>query len=373
MQKVIAGLVLLALLLCGCSSTVKQPHIVVKNLEIPTLEQYPEDFVSRCPWDLAIWNNKLYVGAGDYGANTGPVDCMAYNLQTATWENSGTVLEESIARFCVVNDTLMIPGIDSTGDSHLLGEYYSLQEDKWQLNRTLPGGIHCFDLVEYNNQLFAGLGVTRGEYPVAVSSDNGETFTQVPFYKDGNPIKTTKDAIRVYDLFVMKQTLYAVYIAENNEAGASLDFECSFYRFEGDRFVYETTWDPCYETIGATQIPFAAKEVFGDRLFVATGYLYRSDDHLSFEKVPIQSGVTLDLLQYENTLYALNNTPCENGTFDISVWCTTNGETFEQVLCFNHQIPALSFAKNDETFYIGIGNPSLQYQANGTILSVTYS
>ncbi len=372
MRKTVVFVLLLTLLLCGCQPNKPQSQVTIKELGIPTMEQYSEDLVSRCPWDMTVWNNKLYVGAGDYGANTGPVDCMTYDLQTATWENSGTVLEESIARFCVVNNTLMIPGIDSTKDGHLLGEYYSLQEGEWQLNRTLPGGVHCFDLVAFKGQLFAGLGVAQGEYPAAVSSDQGKTFTQVPFYKDGQPIETTKDAIRVYDLFVLKQTLYAVYIAENNETGKSHNFECSFYRYDGNKFVYETAWDPCYETIGATQIPFAAKEVFRDRLFVATGYWYRSDDRLtSIEQVSFENMITLDLLQQGDCLYALNNTPCKDGTFDISVWRTDSGDSFEQILCFNYKSPALSFALNGETFYIGIGNPNLQHQSNGTILAVT--
>jgi len=371
MKKIIVSVLAIAVLLCGCTPE-PEPEILIKELGIPTIEQYPDDVISRCPWDMTVWNNKLYVGAGDYGVNTGPVDCMAYDLQTAAWENSGTVLEESIARFCVVNNTLTIPGIDSTMDGHVLGEYYFLQEGKWQLNRTLPGGIHCFDLVEYNNQLFAGLGVTRGEYPVAVSLDNGETFTQVPFYKDGQPIKTTKDAIRVYDLVVLGRTLYAVYISENNESGKSQDFDCSFYRYENARFVYETTWDPCYQTVGASQIAFSAKEVFRDRLFVATGYLYQADNRLtSIEQVPFENMITLDLFQQEGYLYALNNTPCQDGTFDISVWRTDSGDSFEQVLCFNYKTPALSFALCDNTYYIGIGNPNLQHQSNGTILAVT--
>lgn len=371
MKNTIVCVLLMALLFCGCQSDHSPSQIAIKDLGIPTIEQYPDDTVSRCPWDMTVWNNKLYVGAGDYGANTGPVDCMTYDCQMGQWENSGTVLEESIARFCSVDGTLMIPGIDSTVDGHLLGEYYALQDGQWQMKRTITGGIHCFDLVSFEDKLFAGLGVTQGEYPVADSEDNGETFTQVPFYQNGQPVATAKDAIRVYDLFVLNQTLYAVYISENNESGKPHDFECSVYRYEDERFVYESDWNPCYETVGATQIPFAAKEVFHNRLFVATGYLYEADDSFAFEKISLENGIVLDLLQKDGILYALSNTSREDGTVDISVWRTQTGEIFEQVLCFNYPTPALSFALQGETYYIGIGNMNLQHDANGTVLAVT--
>ena len=375
MRKTVVCILLLTLLLCGCQPNKSQSQVAIQDLGIPTMEQYSDDLISRCPWDMVVWNNKLYVGAGDYGANTGPVDCMAYDLQTAAWENSGTVLEESIARFCVVNNTLTIPGIDSTMDGHVLGEYYFLQEGKWQLNRTLPGGIHCFNLVEYNQQLFAGLGVTQGEYPVAVSADGGETFNQVPFYKDGQPLQTTKDAIRVYDLVVLNNTLYAFYISENNEPNKENDFECCVYQYQDNRFVYQSTWNPYLQSVGLTQMPFASKAVFQNQLYIATGYLYQATDSLNgFQQVMLEGQpITADLVVQEDGLYILNNQPKTDGTFDVSVWRTNNGEDFEQVLYFNYKTPALSFTINGETYFIGIGNPSLQHQTNGTILAVTLS
>lgn len=375
---------ILITLFTGCTKTPvpttlksNSKTVTIKDLGIPFIESYPDDFISRCPWDLTIWENKLYVGAGDYGNNTGPVDCMAFDLNTQNWVNTGLLTTESIARFCVLDDTLVIPGIDSTIENNGWGEYYFLNNGKWQSNKNLPGGIHCFDLIKYNELIFAGLGVTQGEYPVAVSGDNGESFKQIPFYKDGKLLITNKDAIRVYDLLVVENSLYAIYTSENNEPGKPQDFECSIYEYQNEKFVYKTTLNPYFKSASATQIPFSSKVVFNNQLFVSTGYLYKMDDTLnSYTQISFPNEqITLDMCIQDNSLYILNNHPREDGTFDISVWYSNSGEpdTFKEVFSFNYSTPALSFVIQNNVYYIGIGNMALQHETNGSILMVQYN
>ena len=367
---------LLAIPLSGCQIKPQSGYknIAIENLGNPTATQYPDDSVSRCPWDLTVWDGKVLVGCGDYDKNTGPVDAMVYDPDTKTWQDTATLTTESIARFCTVDTRLLIPGIDPTHNNRTTGEYYEWKEGQWQPQRVLPGGIHCFDLLSFSGMLFSGLGVTQGEYPVAISRDNGQTFAQVPFYKDGAPIETTKDIIRVYDLVALNGRLFALYTAENNEEGKPQEFERTVYEYQNDRFIYRTTWDTPITYNSSVQLPYSAKAVFRNKLFLANNALYQVEEDLTaYSQISFEDhSVILDLWVQEDALYTLNNTPKSDGTFTVSVWRSFSGEagTFEQMVTFDYATPALSLAVAGDAYYIGIGNPALDHSANGTILCV---
>ncbi|MBQ4116012.1 MAG: hypothetical protein IJD37_01410, partial [Clostridia bacterium] len=93
------------------------------ELGVPSMQSFEVDTASRCPWDMIIWDEKVYIGSGDYGSNAGPVDIWCYDIQESTWKNSGTVPDEEISRFCVVDNALVAPGIDPTEDWSY-GNYY---------------------------------------------------------------------------------------------------------------------------------------------------------------------------------------------------------------------------------------------------------
>ena len=109
--------------LTSCSGTKTIDSIVYTELGIPTSERYSEGVTARSPWDMATYENKLYIGSGDYDTNAGPVDMWCYDIDKKTWSNSGTVPEEEIDRFCVIDNKLVVPGIDPQEDWSL-GNYY---------------------------------------------------------------------------------------------------------------------------------------------------------------------------------------------------------------------------------------------------------
>ena len=220
----------------SCSITKTIDSITYIELGIPTSERYSEGITARSPWDMAIYDNKLYIGSGDYNTNAGPVDMWCYDMDKNTWSNSGTIQEEEIDRFCVIDNKLVVPGIDPQEDWSL-GNYYVLENEQWVKNRKIEGGMHTFDIVEYDGMLFAGLGVSRGSYPVVYSKDNGMTFENVVFYKDGQKLDTTgSQKVRVYDLFVLQDKLYAVFMYGDSEITYDL------YRYENGVFEYDNQW-----------------------------------------------------------------------------------------------------------------------------------
>lgn len=67
-------------------------------------------------WDMKIWDGCLYIGAGDFDKNHSPGVAMRYRFETNEWESCGTIPDEQIGRFIVLENQLMIPGVDPTED-----------------------------------------------------------------------------------------------------------------------------------------------------------------------------------------------------------------------------------------------------------------
>lgn len=123
--------------------------------EIYPLEKYKDE--ARKINKLKIWDGKLYIGYGDYGVNTGPTDILSWDLSTHNLKTEFTVDDEAIVRFKEVNDQLMIPGVDATEDWNY-GNLYIKDHDQWKKYRTIPKGLHVFDVVRYKDQLYTSIG-----------------------------------------------------------------------------------------------------------------------------------------------------------------------------------------------------------------------
>lgn len=354
----------------SCSVTKTIDSITYIELGIPTSERYSEGISARSPWDMAIYDNKLFIGSGDYDTNAGPVDMWCYDIDKNTWFNSGTIPEEEIDRFCVIDNNLIVPGIDPQEDWSL-GNYYVLDSNQWVKKRNIKGGLHTFDIIEYDGMLFAGLGVLRGSYPVVCSTDNGVTFENVVFYKDGVKIDTTSSQnVRVYDLFVMKDTLYAVFMYG--------DFEITYdlYRYENGVFVYDNQWYGKIHQIKFTNNIISGKAQFKDNMFFTTGYLYATENMENFTRIVFpDSQIVYDICTDEKYLYALCANKQEDGKYKVSVY-RNDGRiiaNFHEMFNFVYEVPPLSIVCQDKNFYIGMGDTGNTNDNNGMILFVEYA
>ena len=356
--------------LTSCSGTKTIDSIAYTELGIPTSERYSEGVSARCPWDMAIYENKLYIGSGDYDTNAGPVDMWCYDIDENTWSNSGTIPEEEIDRFCVIDNKLVVPGIDPQEDWSL-GNYYVLDGNQWIKKRNIEGGLHTFDIVEFDGMLFAGLGVLKGSYPVVCSKDNGETFENVIFYKDGEKLDTTgSQNVRVYDLFVFKDKLYAVFMYGDSEITYDL------YRYENGVFVYDNQWYGKVSQIEFTNNIITGKTQFKDNMYFTTGYLHTTEDmtNLTYIIFPDEQ-VVYDICTDEKYLYALCANKQEDGTYKVSVY-RNDGQmitNFHEIFNFVYDVPPLSIVCKDNNFYIGMGDTNNIHDKNGMILFVEYA
>ena len=345
------------------------------ELGIPSKANYSGKDLGLYISDMMLFNGKLYIGDGDYSENTGPVNVMVYDIASGKWESSGALPDEAVKRFVTVQDELVIPGTDPR-DDWSYGGYYILRESGWETVRTIPGGIHNFDMAEYNGALFAALGVKAGEYPLAVSKNDGKTFTQVVMEKDGVPIDTTNgDFVRCYDFFILKNELYATYMF-SPVSGEYLTYE--IYKYNNEKGVFEFFSD----ALGGLSIDMSVgtefileRVVFHDRMYAATGRLVFSDDMMNFKIMNFPSGEKIwDLCVVDDILYVLCSAENDGGGHTVSVWSKRADEAdeyYRKVFWFDYDIPAVSFTTDGATFWFGMHNNVSQHEKNGTVLSVS--
>src|SRR5687767_13376082 len=157
-RSVLAALLAAALVSAWSALAVaaEPPPVELRLTEVgkPTAEKQP---AARNLNELFLYQNRLYIGHGDYGVNTGPTDVIAYDLATKQFRTEFTVDDEAIVLYRQIGDRLVIPGPDAT-EAWDLGNIYVRgpgESDKWEKRRTVPHGVHVLDVAALGNQWFA--------------------------------------------------------------------------------------------------------------------------------------------------------------------------------------------------------------------------
>ena len=341
-------------------------NIAFEELGVPTAEKYPTGERARLAWDMAFYEGKVYLGSGDYGNNRGPAQISCYDPKAGAWEASATVPDEEVNRFCVLSGALCAPGVDPRETDWSVGTYYVLENGEWTVKNTVSGGIHNYDMVEFHGKLFAGLGVDAGGYPVSVSTDGGESFTSVPFQKDGAAVSTAGyEYIRTYDFFVQGNTLYAT---------LTLDDSYEIYRYDESLgvFLYKMNFKENVKISKYKINPLGEKVSFDGSIYFTTGYLYQTTDFETLTPITLPGSVRVfDLFVAEDTLYVLGADQLDDGKYKTTVYALEKGASaFKTVFDFLYDVPAISMVVEGEDFYIGMGTKSLVSDKNGMLLHV---
>lgn len=389
MKRILSLVLLMCVCLCcvGCGEAeplpekpsepvIKEPYeATYTEMGIPLAQTYFSGVIARCAWTVEMYEDCLYVGSGDYDTNSGPVNVWYYDFETETWEIDCFLPDEQVGRFYLWNDSLYAAGYDPKS-SWELGTYYVKRDGDWEICESLPGGVHNFDLVQFDGKLFAGLGVAEGDAPVVVTTDE-ETWEPLHLYKDGKLRETHGGSyIRVYDFFVLKDTLYAYFYLHS-----PVETACEIYRYDGDRFVYHSEMAKGLATSLNFYGRINGKAEFAGKQYFSNGQLYRSADMITAEAVNLGENVEVnDLRKIGDTLYLLcdERIEKEDGTeeFRVSMRASTDGEEFRELFYFNYPVRALSFTHANDTFYLGMGygknSKQVFYDENGMILSIEY-
>ena len=380
MKRILSFILLLITVLnlsgCGSFQLIKKPleKSEYTELGIPSAENYEKGSAALYIYDMKIHNGKLYIGDGDYGENTGPVKVMAYDLATESWAVSGTLPDEAVTRFVVLGDKLVIPGTDPM-DGWEYGNYYVLNDGEWETVRTIPNGIHNFDMTEFDGKIFAALGVDDGLYPVACSNDGGKSFKLLTMRKDGTPIDTSGlESNRCYDLFVKDGGLYVTYMSYYKDSSTPI-FELYEYNGGKECFDFVKSLAGSIGVRSDTKVEIIRDHIiFKGAAYAATGYLSYTEDMLNYTTLQFPNGETVwDVCVNEDKLYVLCSLQNEDGSYTISVWQNDSGEMMDvkKRLWFDYDLPAVSFTVDGKDFYFGMSANLEPHEKNGTVLKVT--
>ena len=353
MRKITVFALILILLLTASGCDTATEHSTHPEESIPTQTEQKEPYErinnpygnlhnnARNVWDMVIYDGYLYIGAGDFDKNISPAVAYRYSLDEQEWENCGVIPDEQIDRLSIIGGELIIPGCDPTGDWSM-GNFYKLENGKFTTYRTIPNGVHCFDIAEHNGKMFAALGYSEANpnFPVAVSSDGGKSFTQAEV--------TSKNSFnrRVYKLFPHGDSLYAL-------NGADI------YKYDGNAFVYETNWKSKLVSGYPFYSQISESVYFNGRTYFTTGYLFHFSDPKELQYTVFENAIVTDLAICGDFLYVLCAKPLDNGNYLICLCETSDGSNYETVKTLEYPLPALSFAKNGNDLYLGIGDQSI--------------
>ncbi|MBQ7294194.1 MAG: hypothetical protein IJW79_10705 [Clostridia bacterium] len=320
-----------------------------KNLGVPYLEFYSdEQKSSRLSDDLAVFDGRLYVGGGDYDKNTGPLPIRSYDLAKGGWTSSKELIpDEQIKRFEVLGGKLLTLGTDPKEDWNL-GNYYVLENGIWNTLRVLPDGVHCFDAIEFGEEIFFGLGVTSGKFPVA--RFDGERYSAVDFLKNGEKLDTSENEIvRVYNLFEHKGVLYAFLTFDvTNEKGEKV-YLMDLYAYDGKAFSYESG------SLPAEDMREVVSE--GNRIFLILGNtLLSSEDLLCFSALKIGDRVNaVDVIRHNGEIYLLATRKIDKENYYAAIFKHSENDRFDIVYSFKTDTEAGAFCRDGNSFYVSLG------------------
>ena len=356
--------------LCGyCMQVDIDDTVAINVLGNPYHSLYGADSAACIAWDLMVHDGMLHRGAGDYDINTGMFSIWAYNLKTQSWQYTGISEDEEISRFVRIDGTLYAPGTDARAD-WTLGNYYRYDNGMWERLRTIPDGIHVWDIEKYDGKLFFGLGVDPDvrSTPLAYMDEDG-TFTFVPMYKGDKKREevTVITHLRAYELYICGDELFA-YVQMHNENTAVTG---EIYRYEDGKFIFQSSAAQFLSGVQLTYRHFSGDGQYEGATYLVQNYLYRTADGTEFSKIPMPDGAKVsDLLVNEKGLFVLayKRINQEEG-YDIVIYRLVNDEPVEH-LRLNYALPPIAFDTDGEFIYISVGRTSGSDPRNGTILRI---
>lgn len=357
--------------LFGMCFFLRRNKIEIDVIEVPLKDYYPFSPTARCIWDMEIFENKLYIGCGDYDNNSGPTPLFYSDLSTlGDWECEQVFDEEQIGRFTTIGGKLTVPGFDPVGITDCA--VYQRDNDEWKTLLGVPEALHCFDVVEFDGKLFAGIGAPIGSSSIVCKEDDSY-YISVPIYKEGTEIyENSEQHIRTYNFYCLNNVLFAEVRIGNLQENT---FRSEVYKYQDECFIY---YGDITEKLSAGLLcknlpPIRCKATLNNTVFLTTGFLYVTKDMQNFTQISFpKSALVYDIYQYEDKLYFLTATVADSG-YEVAVYSTTsdNPNDFRKEISVDALAQPTAFVINNKNIFIAIGewedrNTSL----NGTIFSI---
>jgi len=140
---------------------------------------YSDAITHRIIKDLESWHGRIYIGHGDWGANTGPVRAMYFDVGLGELVHDEAFLfdDESIDDFRSFGEVLIAPGTDAREGWEFGNLYLKQWGESWHKLRTVPGGLHVFDAALTPDKLVVSSSDETAQGHIWTSQDQGRTWT----------------------------------------------------------------------------------------------------------------------------------------------------------------------------------------------------
>ena len=420
--------------------------------------------MARNPWDMALYNGKLYVGGGYYGGawiSAPPLN--VYDTATGEWSytdfevrmyeafdgdstekawhtlpaanSSSSVVVGSIkdipvttdceiSTFRWIGDTLYILGADSINEytwadgtvskklptevdpddtqgyvKNLSGNYYVLTTDEdgndvfAEYRNHVMHGTHVYDVIEidYNGgkALMFAVGTSGTPMPVKIQTgSNPKSYLSPKFYRKDGTLYSGNSNNRVYNFFKTDEGIFAFYAHQGGTDKKIFKYNVvnGEHRFDEvrDITINATTSDTeNYQqsdvnssgtaiTTRRLYTDFMKTETYAGSAYYTTGYLYKTKTFLKSETTKITApngAIVTDLLVRDGTLYVLGFVKTNGSTnaYTNYVWSLDESDRFTEIRSFTSTgAYALSFEKDSEFFYVGLGGPTTHITSDVT-------
>jgi len=356
----------------NCNYVAFDPEASFVELGVFSKSWYADSATANEVWDVKIRGDLVYRGAGDYNKNAGITPILAFNKETRSWVKQGDTEDQAIQRFVEIGGTLYAPGIDPQ-EGWEYGNFYVLNGEQWQKVRTLPNGLHNFDMIEFDGKIFAGLGTETLGNTVAVSQDKGESFSFVPLYRDGALLDTSGyEYSRTYAFVEYNNSLYAMVRFKKN--GVS-DYDTFIFRYTDEKMEYQSEADGRLQGTSGRNIWQGKLEWRGTCYLTSTALNAVTDFSKpeTHKQIPMPNGgVVTDILLYNDELYVLSYIFKEDMTCGVLIYKSATGEegSFIEVTSFDYAGIPISFDFDGDHFYVGIGNSFADPSKTGMLLRV---
>lgn len=343
------------------------------NLGIPYAQEYPQDYLARNVWDMAIHDQRVYLTAGNLDSDDAPkTKVMYWDPASNSFVDEYTTNDDAIMGLRNCYGTLCIPGADAS-QSWYSGNVYLHQLGEWQ-RKEIPRALHVNEMGAFDGALFAGYlefdqscdPTVPGPYPsscfhesIGISTDLGTTW-KVQRFGDG----ATAGDITAF--FTFKGTFYAAMTPTSTYPSSP-----PLFAFDGMQFNpisvdlipsgYDgLLWGPSLQP-GAIEM--------GGKLVYLGAYIYGmdpntlwvADSSMNVKQLTMPAGARpRDLLLVERKaldarLLVLTATKQGTSGYRMSVFSSKNLSKWHEMFTFTASTFARCFAYLNGEFFFALG------------------
>ena len=398
--------VLSVTLLIGCYSREDYPKIIDDNITV--LGNIPKSQGLKGKalniWDLQFYDDKLFLGYGSTIENTGPTHLYAYDLEEEKFQYLHKVPAEAIERFRVWNNTLIIPNSDpKKGD---LDKFTFFDGEDWTDVKMAHEMAHVRDIYHFQG-IYYLIGNTRciknnAPYCSGIMSihDFSGSYRNDLLYGciDSNLLRAESRYNWFFAMLEIEGKLIipnALFTESKHFEGNDLFYiiddnkiKCTSYDSSSQQLKYEMFYDIqrysdtlSMDTLAHlkslsifSQLTYKSKTLYSLRSYSMFNGLYNSaynnskgmmiKDSLYSSaksiKFPDADAIGEDLLNINNSVYALANTRRSEDFFHVYVYQSNDpgekAESWEKILQFQYSNMARSFEYANGKFYLGMGH-----------------